>query len=58
MPNDKSKHLINTGEALDNLKRVYTDIRTSVANSDSLPEPLYRMRKGVKKERPRSGKRR
>ena len=44
MANNLEKLPVNASEALDNLKRRYSDLRTSVTNINSLPEPLYRMR--------------
>lgn len=45
MANSMDRLPRNTREALDTLKRRYDDLRTAVANSPNLPEPLYRMRR-------------
>ena len=55
MANNLEKLPANASEALDNLKRRYSDLRTSVTNSHSLPEPLYRMRRSAKRGKAKSG---
>ena len=55
MANSMDRLPRNTREALDTLKRRYDDLRTAVANSPNLPEPLYRMRrKKTKRQASRS----
>ena len=57
MANNLEKLPVNASEALDNLKRRYSDLRTSVTNINSLPEPLYRMRRSAKRGKAKSGER-
>ena len=57
MANNLEKLPVNASEALDNLKRRYSDLRTSVTNINSLPEPLYRMRSSAKRGKAKSGER-
>lgn len=57
MPTNKERLLVNTGEALDNLKRRYDDLRTAVVNDPHAPEMLHRVRKGKKKRKPTGSRR-
>ena len=57
MANNLEKLPANASEALDNLKRRYSDLRTSVTNINSLPEPLYRMRRSAKRGKAKSDER-